>query len=82
MPEKKISEQRYEASEKMNNDFFLAFTNDVENQPYYTILGSLYYPLKMLDILEGAGGRLRYFFPYKAVCGFVCKCGGCGGQGE
>lgn len=23
LPEKKISEQRYEASEKMNNDFFL-----------------------------------------------------------
>ena len=37
----------------MNNDFFfLAFSNDVENQPYDTILGSLYYPLKMLDILE------------------------------
>ena len=32
--------------------FFLPFSNDVENQPYDTILGSLYYPLKMLDILE------------------------------
>ena len=52
MPKKKIPEERYEASEEMNNDFFLAFTNDVENQPYDIILGSLYYPLKMLDILE------------------------------
>lgn len=52
MPKKKITEERYEASEEMNNDFFLAFTNDVENQPCDTILGSLYYPLKMLDILE------------------------------
>lgn len=43
---------------------------------------SFFLKTEMLDILEGAGGRLRYFFPYKAVCGFVCKCGGCGGQGE
>lgn len=43
---------------------------------------SFFLKTEMLDILEGAGGRLRYFFPIRQSVALCAGVGGCGGQGE